>query len=861
MKFIKLLTLVIALAVLTTSTAQQTNNSDDAAQYFQNRGEIYFKFLHENADLNQLTKIISIDKVNGTEVFAYANISEFTAFLKQDIAFELLPKPGELIKNPRMRHNVDIREIDDWDFYPSYDAYIDMMYQFEELYPEICKIETIGTSIEGRELIAARISDNIDEVEAEPQFLYTGTIHGDETTGYVLFLRLIDYLLINYNSDAEVTDLVNSLDIWINPLSNPDGTFAGGNNSVYGATRYNANNVDMNRNYADPEDGPHPDGNAWQKETVHFMELAEAQNFTMSGNSHGGAEVLNYPWDTWPDLAADNSWWIYVCREYVDTVHLYSPSNYLNEFNNGITNGYAWYSISGGRQDYMNYFHNCRELTMEISDTKLLPASQLPDHWEWNYRSLLNYLKQATYGVNGVVTDVETGLPLEAMVYIEGHDFDNSEVFSREETGFYQRLLDQGTYDITYSAPGHYPVTIENVVVSRKVTTTVNVALDAGDLIADFTASSTAIPMGGEVNFFDGSFGSPVEWAWEFEGGEPATSSVKDPEGIMFAETGSFDVSLTITNTGGETETILKEDYISVNAEFLMGDQTITTCTGIFYDTGGDAGNYDDDEDFTMTFMPGATGAKVIVEFESFDVEYQSSCTYDWLKIYDGESTSAALIGTYCGTNSPGTIEATNDAGAITFDFHSDYSQTKAGWKALISCSSPPLLPVADFEADDTHIVMGETVQFTDLTSNNPTTWAWMFPGGTPASSSLQNPMIKYEESGVFDVSLVVQNEFGSDTKSIEGYITVDSTIGITELLENGLSVFPNPLTGDILNIDSRSQIEKIELFDYSGKKVLQKHLNSKTAGINMQGLNKGIYILKVYSAKGLSVVKVSVVK
>jgi PKD repeat protein len=292
-----------------------------------------------------------------------------------------------------------------------------------------------------------------------------------------------------------------------------------------------------------------------------------------------------------------------------------------------------------------------------------------------------------------------------------------------------------------------------------------------------------------------------------------------------------------------------------------MGDQTITTCTGIFYDTGGDTGNYDDDEDFTMTFMPGAAGAKIIVDFESFDVEYQSSCTYDWLKIYDGESTSANLIGTYCGTDSPGMIEATNNAGAITFDFHSDYSQTKAGWKALISCTSPPLLPVANFEADDTHIVMGETVQFTDLTSNNPTTWAWMFPGGTPASSSLQNPVVKYEESGVFDVTLVVQNEFGSDTKSIEGYITVDSTIGITELLENGLSVFPNPLTGEILNVQSESLIEKIELFDYSGKKVLQKNLNSKAAGINMQGLNKGIYILKVYSETGLSVLKVSMVK
>ena len=861
MKLVKLLTLVFALAVLTTSTAQQTKNSEEAAQYFQDRGEIYFKFSHENININQLTKIISIDKVDGNEVFAYANISEFAAFLKQDIAFELLPKPGELIKNPVMRSNVNIREINEWDFYPTYDAYIDMMYQFEEQYPDICKIETIGTSIEGRELIAARISDNIDELEAEPQFLYTGTIHGDETTGYVVFLRLIDYLLTNYNSDAEVTDLVNSLDIWINPLSNPDGTFAGGNNSVYGATRYNANNVDMNRNYPDPEDGQHPDGNAWQKETVHFMELAEAQNFTMSANSHGGTEVLNYPWDTWPDLAADNSWWIYVCREYVDTVHLYSPSNYFNEYNNGITNGYDWYSISGGRQDYMNYFHNCRELTMEISDTKLLPASQLPDHWDWNYRSLLNYLEQATYGVNGLLTDLETGLPLEAKVYIEGHDMDNSEVFSREETGFYQRLLDEGTYDITFSAPGHFPVTIEDVVVSRKVTTTVNVALDAGDLIADFTASSTAIPMGGQVDFFDGSFGSPVSWAWEFEGAEPATSNVKDPGGIVFPETGSFDVSLTVTNIDGDTETILKEDYISVNAEFLMGDQTITTCTGIFYDTGGDSGNYNDDEDFTMTFIPGAAGSKIIVEFESFDVEYQASCTYDWLKVYDGESTSASLIGTYCGTDSPGMIQATNDEGAITFEFHSDYSQTEAGWKALISCTSPPLLPVANFEADTTHIVMGETIQFTDLTLNNPSTWAWMFPGGTPASSSLQNPEIKYEESGIFDVTLVVQNEFGSDSKTFDAYITVDSTIGISELLENGLSVFPNPLTSDILNIQSESIVEKIELYDYFGKMVLQKSLNATSAGINMQALNKGIYILKVYTTVGFSVLKVSVVK
>ena len=447
------------------------------------------------------------------------------------------------------------------------------------------------------------------------------------------------------------------------------------------------------------------------------------------------------------------------------------------------------------------------------------------------------------------------------MAYIEGHDIDNSYVYAREETGYYQRLLEEGSYDITFSAPGHYPVTIENVSVSRYTTTTVDVELDAGDLLADFSASTTAVPIGTPIDFYDESFGAPVSWSWEFEGGQPSTSNDKNPEGIVFTETGSFDISLTVTNTQGDSETIVKEDYISVNAEFLMGNQTITTCAGIFYDSGGENGGYSDDEDFTMTFTPGSADFKVIVSFEMFDVEDESSCNYDWLKIYDGANTSATLIGTYCGTDSPGTIEATNEAGALTFGFHSDGSVTKSGWKAVISCTSPPLLPVADFVADDTHIIMGESVQFTDLTANNPTSWAWDFPGGTPASSSLQNPLVQYEEAGTYDVTLTVHNEYGSDTKTIPGYITVDSTIGISELLDKGLSVFPNPVTDNIVNISSETEIQWVELYDYSGKRLLQKTLKAKTTAINMGAFNQGIYFLKVFGDKGLSVVKLSVVK
>jgi len=859
MKLKALFIFLITTLAFTALSAQDFSYKTSPAELFNERGEIYFKFDASGLDVNHLTRIISIDKVENSEVWAYANLKEFTSFLKLNVDFTLLPKPGEALKNPKMLNSVNIREITEWDFYPTYTAYVSMMNQFATDYPQLCQVSSIGNTIENRQLLMAKISDNVAVKEAEPQFLYTGTIHGDETTGYILLLRLIDYLLTNYGVLPDVTYLVDNVEIWINPLSNPDGTYAGGNNTVNGATRYNANYVDMNRNYADPEDGQHPDGEEWQPETVAFMQFAEDNNFVMSANTHGGEEVLNYPWDTWSRLSADDSWWVFVSRQYVDTVHLYSPSNYLNEFENGITNGYAWYTISGGRQDYMNYFHNCREITMELSDTKLLPTNQLQNHWQWNYRSLLNYIEQCTFGVKGVVTDIGTGLPIEAKVFIEGHDLDNSFVFSEGTTGFYQRLLDQGNYDLTFSAPGYYPVTVENVAVSRYSATTINVQLDAGTLIADFTASATTVSIGGLVNFTDVSFGGPVSWLWEFEGGTPATSTQKNPQGISYQQTGNYDVTLTVTNSAGTPATITKSDFISVNAEFLMNNQSVTTCEGLFYDSGGNTSNYNDDEDFTKTFYPGTLGAKVIAEFQLFDVEYNSSCSYDWLKIYNGTTITAPLIGTYCGTNSPGTVTASNTSGALTFQFHSDYSENHQGWKALISCSSVPLLPVADFEADTNHIRMGESIHFTDLTANNPTNWAWVFEGGTPASSSLQNPVILYEEPGIYDVTLIVQNQFGSDTKIIQNYITVDSTIGIDELLKMGIRVFPNPVTEGMITISAPQDILEVQIFDFTGKSMIKLSPANKEVFVSTSSLTKGIYLLKVLSGKEWVTTKINI--
>lgn len=661
----------------------------DYKSYFENAGEMYFSISIENPEIiPKLSKLVSVDNVDGKQVFAYANKEEFERFLQLGLQWSILPKPGESGERPKMLDLAKLREVNNWDAYPTYEAYIEIMNQFAVDFPEICQVFSIGQSTEGRELMMVKISDNISVREAEPQFLYTGTIHGDELTGYILLLRLADYLLNNYASNPEIAELVNNAEIWINPLSNPDGTFAGGNNTVWGSTRYNANNVDLNRNYPDPEDGQHPDGKAWQPETILFMQLAEENNFVMSANTHGGAEVINYPWDTWSRLAADDDWWQFVSREYADTVHVYSPSTYLDGFVNGITNGYAWYTISGGRQDYMNYFHNCREVTMELSNTKKLQTSLLESHWNWNYRSLLNYIRQATYGISGTVTDFDTGEAIAAKVLIEGQDIDNSFVFADQANGFYQRLLDAGTYDLTFSANGYEPVTISGITVSRYTNVQQNVQLSLGQLTADFSSGLTNVSIGGSTDFTDLSMGDPVSWSWYFEGAIPGVSSDQNPTGIQYSSPGSYDVSLTVENFGGEQSSILKENYINVSAEYLISNQDITVASGLFFDSGGQDSNYQDNEDFVMTIYPALDESKLQAEFLEFQLESHSLCDYDWLKVYDGTSVDDQLLGKWCGNNSPGTLTSTNSQGALTFAFSSDNSVNLSGWKAALNCVS-----------------------------------------------------------------------------------------------------------------------------------------------------------------------------
>lgn len=433
--------------------------------------EHYFRIpLTQDVDLNKLTKIVSIDNVENGYIFSYANEEQWIKVKQMGYEVEELPHPSSLYD-----HEMRSARPLEWDTYPTYSAYKNMMWQFASDHPEICRLDTIGYSVQNRLLLALKLSDNVNQNENEPEFFYTSSIHGDETVGFILTLRLADYLLSQYGQNTpegiRATRLLNNLEIWINPLANPDGTYRlGGDTTVNYSTRYNANGKDLNRNYPDRISDTNNTLTGREPETQAMMKFASKRNFTMSANFHGGTRVVNYPWDNGApsgqySVCPDDAWFIIASKAYATP----NPDLMNGSFPNGITNGCQWYAIFGGRQDWIYWWYGGRETTIELWDVKNPPGSVLPLRWNNNKESLLAYMEQALQGIGGIVTDSSTSQPVKAKIYV--YNIPNSFVRTDSSAGDYHRLLLPGTYSIIFTATGYITDTVHNIVVTDSMET------------------------------------------------------------------------------------------------------------------------------------------------------------------------------------------------------------------------------------------------------------------------------------------------------------------------------------------------------------------------------------------------------
>ena len=484
----RIITLITTILVAITATAQ--NNT---LVY----PETYVETVVDGATLQNLSQAFSVDNVkrNADGTFntrICLSYKDFENFLSTDIPYSTVPQTRAYVQ---MAQNYE-QMTSSWNRYPTYSTYLAMMDTFQTRYPGLCHIEPILTTTPtNHSILCAHISNNLNDNEGKPSVFISSTIHGDEVTGYYMMLRMIDHLLSNYGTDSYITYLVDNIDIWICPLHNPDGTYYASDNQINTSPvsiRTNRHGEDLNRVFPDVNN---PTKSSYEPEVKAMMDFTSAHHFTLAANLHGGAEIFNYPWDSWTSSQhshADAAWWDLIGRQFADTCHETNP-NYMIEEDNGVTEGGDWYVIYGSFQDWHNFYLGTRHVTIEVSDDKVLASYLLPNYWDYTRNSFLNFIAEARHGIHGTVTDSITGEPLQALVYIANHDLDHSYVETSLPYGDYHRPIKAGQYAVTYSADGYLPKTIiTNIADGQRLEQNVQLTQSVG--IDDYENKVTVYP-------------------------------------------------------------------------------------------------------------------------------------------------------------------------------------------------------------------------------------------------------------------------------------------------------------------------------------------------------------------------------
>jgi PKD repeat protein len=297
----------------------------------------------------------------------------------------------------------------------------------------------------------------------------------------------------------------------------------------------------------------------------------------------------------------------------------------------------------------------------------------------------------------------------------------------------------------TYATDGVYTVILSATNDCGTVTSTQTVTVVSAPT-AGFTASTNigCVPL--TVEFTNTSSANATAFNWQFPGGEPSSSTEQNPPSVVYDVPGTYTVTLTASNSGGSsthTQTIIVQPGPTAN---------FTASTSLLEVT------------FTNTSS--------------------NSTSYHWDFGDSQESNEANPTHTYAADGTYTVVlTATNDCGTSTFT------------QNVVIITEPD----AGFSASTTAGCAVLTVNFTDISEGDPVSWEWDFPGGTPSSSTEENPTVQYFTPGVYDVTLVVTSIGGSTSSFTQtNFITVNGapTVGFNSDV-NGLTVdFSNSSTG-----------------------------------------------------------------
>ncbi|MFK8104149.1 MAG: M6 family metalloprotease domain-containing protein [Saprospiraceae bacterium] len=371
---------------------------------------------------------------------------------------------------------------------------------------------------------------------------------------------------------------------------------------------------------------------------------------------------------------------------------------------------------------------------------------------------------------------------------------------------------------VVYNTPGNYSVTLvtsnsagnDSKVLNNYITATQAVIVP----VASFSANTTVGEAPLSVAFSDLSTEEPTSWQWSFPGGTPSSSTQQNPT-VVYNTPGNYNVTLVATNAAGSnTKTLI--NYI-------------TTMPAVIVPVAN----------FSANITSG--GTPLTVNFS--DISMNEPTSWEW-SFPGGTPSSSTQQNPTVVYDTPGnynvTLVAINSAGNHTKNLVN-----------YITATQPVVAPLADFAANVTSGEPPLSVSFNDLSSNEPTAWEWIFEGGMPNSSTEQNPVVIYEDQGVFGVNLTATNTAGNSSITKQGFISVILTALDEHEIIDYLLVAPNP-SRDLFRIKMElksTEAVSFRIYDLMGKTIYTNTLRQAQKidfPIDLQDQATGMYLMDI---------------
>ncbi len=504
----------------------------------------------------------------------------------------------------------NLKGLTDLDGYIDYEEMLAELQQIELDNPEICKLYDIGDS-RGKhysdagnsnyddyyhEIWALKLSDNVELEEDEPCVYYMGEHHAREPISLEVTMAILYHLLDNYGIDPTITDIVNNTQIWFAPLVNPNGHKIvtdednlwwrknirdnDENGYITPSSGYNfPDGIDPNRNYgfvwgyvgasgnnnSQTYHGPHVFS---EPEVVAMKELMDSHHFVTGITYHSYGELVLFPLGYCIGIVAPDHDALEELAIAVATPMGYTPLA-----------GWQLYPCMGTTDDYSYGTHGTFSFTVELATEFIPPAAQVQSICNENIQPAMILLDRVNHSVlTGHITDSNTGEAIQAEIFVEG--VDDTGVFrypyeSDENFGRYYRLLQDGFYDVYFSAYGFESQTVEDVEI-----------ISSGQTILDIEMESViTTSFSGTVT--DGDSGLPIQYASVELLNTPFDPEYTDENGefnFPSVYVGDYDVRITAVNYTSIIESITITETFNIFDFELYESEAISFETGNFDD-------------------------------------------------------------------------------------------------------------------------------------------------------------------------------------------------------------------------------------------------------------------------------------